>query len=99
MFEWIPYGILPYISARCSKGEYWDKDKRVCVKCPAGYYQPEASALECIPCEDGGITLTTGTIFASDCKSKSVSRLKHAFKNFEISIVKTQEATFSASNI
>ncbi|XP_053389180.1 proprotein convertase subtilisin/kexin type 5-like [Mercenaria mercenaria] len=54
--------------SRCSAGEYWNKDKRVCVQCDIGTYQPDTSTLQCIQCDDDWITLTTGATQISDCK-------------------------------
>ncbi|XP_059141737.1 uncharacterized protein LOC131929503 isoform X2 [Physella acuta] len=55
------------LCAGCGKGSIYNKTTNTCSACPAGTYQPNDTASECLYCLEGFTTTKTNSISASDC--------------------------------
>ncbi|XP_077982203.1 sushi, von Willebrand factor type A, EGF and pentraxin domain-containing protein 1-like [Glandiceps talaboti] len=55
----------------CPAGTYWEMSfdgERQCTPCAKGFYQMKEAQTECIPCDSGKTTQTTGSKYEDDCK-------------------------------
>ncbi|XP_068245838.1 signal peptide, CUB and EGF-like domain-containing protein 1 isoform X4 [Palaemon carinicauda] len=52
----------------CDKGEYFLSQESRCVKCNAGFYQPEVGSSSCIQCPGNSTTDFSGSISKEQCK-------------------------------
>ncbi|XP_059140117.1 uncharacterized protein LOC131928191 [Physella acuta] len=55
------------LCAGCGKGNIYNRTTKTCAACPAGTYQPNDAASECLNCTAGATTTKSNSTSANDC--------------------------------
>ena len=62
-------------SETCSPGKYFVRERRQCVECPRGTYQPQTGQDFCVQCPAETTTDNQAAVSALQCKSKLYTNL------------------------